>query len=81
ETLNPYKNASLKQLTVQTGYYTSEPVCGELVRKALQMGFTLLPYEDENANRLSNNQRDSMQAVHLAQFMKKHPSEKIVVLA
>ncbi|RTL56677.1 MAG: hypothetical protein EKK39_00990 [Sphingobacteriales bacterium] len=81
ETLNPYKNASLKQLTVQTGYYTSEPVCGELVRKALQMGFTLLPYEDENANRLSNNQRDSMQAVHLAHFMKKHPSEKIVVLA
>lgn len=81
ETLNPYKNASLKQLTVQTGYYTAEPVCGELVRKALQMGFTLLPYEDENANRLSNNQRDSMQAVHLANFMKQHPAEKIIVLA
>jgi hypothetical protein len=81
ETLNPYKNASLQQLTVQTGYYTAEPICGELIRRALKIGFTLLPYEDEDANRLSNNQRDSMQAVHLAKFMKQHPTEKIVVLA
>jgi len=81
ETLNPYKNASLKQLTVQTGYYTAEPICGELVRNALKLGFTLLPYEDENATKLKTNQRDSMQAVHLATFIKQHPGEKLIVLA
>ncbi len=49
-------------LDISTGFYTSEPVMGEVYRKALELGFQLIAYEDANNNA---SMRDSIQAVNL----------------
>jgi hypothetical protein len=75
------ESGNLAQLDVSTGYFTSEPVGGELVREALRLGFKLIPYEDrpdllpaKSAEPVSiptspiehsANQRDSVQAANL----------------
>lgn len=38
-----------KNVSLYTGYYTSEPMFGDVVREALKLGFILVPYEDSNA--------------------------------
>lgn len=80
ETLNNFENKELQKLTVNSGYYTREPLGGELVRKALRIGFKLVAYED--TSKTSNGpQRDSAQAMHLHEIIKKNPSAKILVFA
>jgi hypothetical protein len=69
------------KLNATTGYYCNEPTAGELIRKALEIGFTLLPYEDyikaHNAN-----QREYAQAQNIYDFLvKKDSTEKILVVA
>jgi hypothetical protein len=75
------ESGNLSQLDVSTGFYTYEPVAGQLVREALRLGFKLIPYEDrpdllpaKSAGPVSiavtpiehsANQRDSVQAVNL----------------
>jgi len=81
EAFNNYSNRCLDSLNVFTGYYTYEPVAGELVRKALQLGFTLVAYEDTLAAVHSPSQRDSVQAAAIYAVMKKDPSAKILVHA
>ncbi|MBS1654559.1 MAG: hypothetical protein JSU05_06930 [Bacteroidetes bacterium] len=82
ETLNNYSNHSLDSLNINTGFYTNEPIAGELVRKALSLGFTLVSYEDTAFNEHhSPSQRDSIQAVNIYRVIKKDPSAKILVYA
>lgn len=50
------------KLDVTTGFYTSEPLMGEVYRKAIDLGFEMVSYED--SNNLDQN-RDSIQAVNL----------------
>jgi hypothetical protein len=80
ETFNNYANRCLDSLNVFTGYYTNEPIGGELVRKALQTGYTLVSYED-TATGHSSSQRDSVQAENIYSILKKDSSAKIVVHA
>jgi hypothetical protein len=80
ETLNQFANASLKQVNVLTGHYTCEPVGGELVRKALQLGFTLIAYEDSNYTH-TINQREFTQAENIYRILQKDPNAKILVHA
>lgn len=49
-------------LDISTGFYTAEPIMGEIYRKALELGFQLIAYEDVNNNA---SMRDSIQAVNL----------------
>lgn len=49
-------------LDISTGFYTAEPIMGEVYRKALELGFKLIAYEDLNNNALV---RDSIQALNL----------------
>ena len=35
----------------KTGFYTNDPVYGNLIRKALELGFTLIPYEEISKDR------------------------------
>lgn len=49
-------------LDISTGFYTAEPIMGEVYRKALELGFQLIAYEDLNNNALM---RDSIKAVNL----------------
>ncbi|HEY6505968.1 MAG TPA: hypothetical protein VIZ28_18465 [Chitinophagaceae bacterium] len=81
ETLNNYANRCLDSLNVFTGYYTNEPIGGELVRKALQLGYKLLSYEDTATQNHSSSQRDSVQARNICSILKKDPSAKILVHA
>jgi hypothetical protein len=80
ETLNQFPNASLKQVNVLTGHYTCEPIGGELVRKAISLGFTLIAYEDSNYNH-TVNQREYTQAENINQILIKDPGAKILVHA
>lgn len=81
EAFNNLSNKCLDSLNVFTGYYTYEPVAGEMVRKALELGYTLIAYEDTLATEHSPSQRDSVQAVHLWNVLKKDPSAKMIVHA
>ncbi len=83
EMLNNYSNHSLNKLTSNTGYYSAEPIAGELIRRALEIGFTLVSYDDTLAFSNEHNaaQRDSVQARNIYAVIKKDPSAKIFVLA
>ena len=53
ETLND-KDSTLyirKYPAKQTGYYTNDPVYGNVIRKALETGFTLIPYDSYDTDR------------------------------
>jgi hypothetical protein len=81
EALNNYSNKCLDSLNVFTGYYTNEPIAGELVRKAIQLGYTLISYEDTLAAAHTASQRDSVQAQNLYAVIQKDPAAKILVHA
>ncbi len=81
EAFNNFSNKCLDSLNIFTGYFTNEPVAGELVRKALQLGFKLIAYEDTLAAVHTNSQRDSVQAENIYLVIKKDPSAKILVHA
>ena len=81
ETFNNYPNHCLDSLNVFTGYYTNEPIGGELVRKALQLGYKLVSYEDTSVQEHTGSQRDSSQAMNIYSVIKKDPSAKILVHA
>jgi hypothetical protein len=62
-----------------TGYYTNEPTFGELVRTALQLGFTLVPYEAAEA---TQDARESGQARNLVErILSKDPHARVIVHA
>lgn len=81
EMLNNFSNQCLDSVNVFTGYYSTEPVGGELVRKALQIGFKLISYEDTLATKHTGTQRDSIQAVNIYNVIKNDPNAKILVHA
>ncbi|WP_431216647.1 hypothetical protein ACQ86N_19905 [Puia sp. P3] len=81
EMLNNFSNHSLAKESMRTGYYASEPVAGELIRSALEMGFTLVSYEDTAAAVHTANQRDSVQAANIYEVMRRDTAARILVHA
>jgi len=81
EMLNNFSNHNLTRESMHTGYYASEPVAGELVRSALEMGFTLVSYEDTAAAVHTANQRDSVQAENIYEVLRRDTTAKILVHA
>ena len=79
EMLNNYSNHSLEKLTPLTGDYSSEPVAGELIRTAIDMGFKLVSYEDTAANAHSARQRDSIQALNIYKIILADSTARILV--
>jgi len=80
EMLNNTSSRELSQLRMSTGYYTAEPVTGELVRTALAMGYKLVAYEDTVSGHAPAT-RDSVQAANIYQAWKEDTSAKMLVLA
>ena len=81
EMLYNYKRTAVTRLNALTGHYTAEPVAGELVRKALELGYTLVPYEDTVSNH-TVKQREYAQAENLYNFLKmKDTTAKMLVHA
>lgn len=81
EMLNNYGNAPSKELNKMSGFYAEEPVAGELIRRAIALGYTLVPYEDTVLNGHTSTQRDSVQAANIFRVLQKDPSAKIIVHA
>jgi hypothetical protein len=81
EMLNNFSGHSLTRENMHTGYYAAEPVAGELIRSALEMGFTLVSYEDTAAAVHTANQRDSVQAVNIYEVLRRDTAAKILVHA
>ena len=81
EMLNNYSNRSLNKLTGATGFYSNEPVAGELIRTALELGYTLVAYEDTAATHHTASERDFIQAQNVNKIILADPSAKILVHA
>jgi len=81
EMLNNNSNHSLHQLDGKTGFNAREPVAGELIRKALSLGYTLVSYEDTLGYKHNPSQRDSVQAANIYEVIKRDPKAKILVHA
>ena len=80
EMLNNFSDHELSRLRLHTGYYTSEPVLGELVREALAIGYRLVSYEDTVTGHRPN-QRDSIQAANIYRALQKDTTARMLVLA
>ena len=66
--------------TRMTGYYTSEPVYGDLVRTAFKLGYRVVPYEW--AGEYTPDNRERGQARNLVErILKDNPKAKILVHA
>ena len=75
----PFK--AVTKVNATTGYYSAEPLAAELIRKALEIGYTLVPYEDTDT-RHSVDQREYAQAQNIYDFLsKKDTTAKILVHA
>ncbi|WP_420571117.1 hypothetical protein [Kordia sp.] len=61
----------------ETGYYTKDPQFGNMIRTALVLGFTLVPYEStENVN---GKEREIAQAKNLQKIIEKDPNGKLLI--
>lgn len=60
-----------------TGNYTREPQFGNLIRKAIKLGFEVFPYEASPAQK---KYRDSAQALNAGAILARDPNAKIVML-
>lgn len=67
--------------TLDTGYYTREPVFAELVREARRLGYVLVPYEPNDEGEQTQQQRETGMAQILADLMKKQPGARMLVHA
>lgn len=72
--------------TEAMGTYTDEPVFGAVVREALRLGYTLVPYEIEDGDRVADDslsyqqRRDFTQAQHLAdRTVGRDPDARVLV--
>ncbi|MEL7531393.1 MAG: hypothetical protein AAFN10_08810, partial [Bacteroidota bacterium] len=63
----------------QSGIYISEPQYANLLREALDLGYTLVAYESKG--NFSGSQRDSVQARYLAEVFEKDSAAKMLVHA
>ncbi len=77
-----------KYPVIESGWYSSEPTYGNLLREAFRLGFIILPYEDTNKAAPRNNgkvysksDRETEQANNLLRFISEHKDAKIIILA
>ena len=83
------KDSSYKKLgfpQVKSGFYMGEPIMGDLLRRAIKLGFKLVPFEsndrttyDGKSESYLDNIREINQAKNLAQIFQNDPGAKIVV--
>ena len=62
--------------TRRTGYYTSEPVYGEIIREALRLGYTLVSYDGGG----NLGPREQHEAEMIACVLKADPKARIVAI-
>lgn len=67
-----------KYPTQDSGYYTTDPQFGNLIRDALAIGYTLFPYETEN-HEASGENREIDQANNIKKVIDARPNEKFLI--
>ncbi|MBN8260902.1 MAG: hypothetical protein J0L59_01085 [Xanthomonadales bacterium] len=67
--------------TLDTGYYTRDPVFAELIREAIRLGYVLVPYEPESGPDQTQQQRETGMAQVLADLIRAQPDAKLLVHA
>jgi hypothetical protein len=81
ETLNPFyfkKYPNSKNIERRTGYYTQEPEFANMLRHAIDLGYTILAYEDTMQNDFN---RDINQAQSIYNQIKSDSNAKIIIYA
>jgi hypothetical protein len=66
--------------TEKTGFYTNEPLYGEMVRTALKLGFKVVAYDVENAGVGDARERAGADSLY-SQVFKKDPNARLIVNA
>ncbi len=67
--------------TEKSGYYTQEPLYGEIVREALRLGFVVHAYEPQDAGLMAPQDRETAQAQALRAILEKDPHARLFVHA
>jgi hypothetical protein len=82
EMLDPHNGGRpLTRLTTVSGFFSNEPMAGELIRTAIAIGYQVVPYEDTIAKH-TVNQREYAQAYNLSQWINtKDSSSRLLVYA
>ncbi|WP_108804441.1 hypothetical protein [Aquimarina sp. Aq107] len=62
----------------KTGFYTKDPQFGNLIREALEIGYTLFPYETKNEE-ANGKPREIDQAKNIQKAMEAKPNEKFLI--
>lgn len=69
-----------KYPVIQSGYYTKEPCFGNLIREALDIGYTVFPYEQDVADSAQVKAgREKAQALNIATIINRHPKAKVLL--
>jgi hypothetical protein len=66
--------------TLKSGFYTNEPLYGEMVRSALRLGFKVIAYDAENAGTGDAREKGGAEALY-SQVFKQDPNARLVVNA
>src|SRR5690606_12382386 len=75
-------NINERGFPLQTsGFYTCEPMFGNLLRKAIQLGFKLVPYDCYRGPCKTVPEREQHQAETIYKTMQQHPDAKAIVFA
>jgi len=83
ETLYTKEVEGLRKLgypTAKVGFYTQEPIYGEMVRAALKLGYTVVAYDAEDAGLGDARERAGAQSLY-DQVFKRDPNARLVVNA
>lgn len=76
------ENIDKRGFPLQTsGFYTSEPMFGNLIRKAIQLGFKLIPYDCNETPCNTIPEREQHQAATIYETFKNDPQAKAIVFA
>jgi len=62
----------------KTGYYITDPQFGNLVREAIEIGYTVFPYET-NSGEANGKPREIDQARNIQKVIEARPSEKYLI--
>ncbi|WP_134087970.1 hypothetical protein [Olivibacter sp. XZL3] len=76
------ENIDKRGFPLQTsGFYTSEPMFGNLIRKAIQLGFKLIPYDCNETPCNTIAEREQHHATTIYETLKNDPKAKAIVFA
>lgn len=82
EALNDNQINQRKFGTLESGYYTSEPEFGNLIKEALDLGFILFGYEESETDNWDTDKwknREIAQAQNIFKFMQNHTDGKYFI--